>query len=86
MSRMMPKPCTHEVGETIGKLCVGGDWASAHGDFAGLRYVARQLADYAPEPIHGELVELAAACTTDPDRAALLWSRVKSQVSCEADA
>ena len=80
MTPMTPIPCTAEVSETIGKLCVGGDWACVHGDFSGLRHVAQQLADFAPEPIHCELAELAAACSTDPDRAAALWDRLKNQL------
>jgi hypothetical protein len=84
MTPMTPQPCTAEVSETVGKLCVGGDWACAHGDFAGLRQIVRQLADYAPEPIHCELVELASACSADPDRAALLWQRLKDLLYREA--
>jgi hypothetical protein len=86
MTPMTPIRCTTEVSETIGKLCVGGDWACAHGDFSGLRQVARELADYAPEPIHCELVELASACTADPDRAAALWQRLKDQLYREVRA
>jgi hypothetical protein len=81
---MAPLPCTSEVSQTIGKLCVGGDWACAHGDFAGLRQVARELADHALEPIHCELVELASACNSDPDRAAALWQELKNQLYREA--
>lgn len=81
---MMPIQCTTDLTETIGKLCVGGDWACAHGDFSGLRHVAQQLAAYAPETIQCELAELATACTTDPDRAAALWDRLKNQVYREA--
>ena len=78
---MVPMPSTtREVTATIGKLCIGGDWACAHGDFSGLRYVAQQLADYAPEPTHCELQELAGACSSDPDRAAALWERLKSRL------
>lgn len=77
----MPTPPTSKVvRQTIGKLCVGGDWACAHGDFSGLRHVAQQLASYAPEPIHCELTELAAACATDPDHAVQLWDRLKNQL------
>ena len=86
MMPMTPMSCTPEISETIGKLCVGGDWACAHGDFAGLRHVAQQLADYAPEPIHCELARLAAACISEPRRAAALWDRLKNQLYCEASA
>jgi hypothetical protein len=61
----------------IGELCVGGDWACAHGDLAGLRHVALQLATFANEPMHDTLLELADACTEDPERATALWADVK---------
>jgi hypothetical protein len=78
---MTPLPSTtRDASEAIGKLCVGGDWACAHGDFGGLRYIAEQLADFAPEPIHCELAALASACATDPDRASALWDRLKNQL------
>jgi hypothetical protein len=80
MTTMPPTPCTAEVNETIGKLCVGGDWACAHGDFSGLRYVARRLASNAPERIQGQLAELIAACSAAPERAAVLWASTKSQL------
>jgi hypothetical protein len=81
---MTSTPCTAEVSQTIGKLCVGGDWACAHGDFSGLRHVALQLADYAPEPIHCELAALATACSADPERAASIWDRLKPRLYREA--
>lgn len=86
MTPMTPIPDTTNVCATIGKLCVGGDWASAHGDFSGLRNVAQQLAGYAPEPLHCALTELAAACCADPERAALLWNELKTQLYREARA
>jgi hypothetical protein len=64
----------------IGKLCVGGDWACAHGDLAGLRQVALQLAAFAQEPLHCELAELADACRRDPDRAGRLWAELKDKL------
>jgi hypothetical protein len=81
---MTSTPCTAEVSKTIGKLCVGGDWACAHGDFSALRYVALQLADYSPEPIHCELAALATACGEDPERAATLWDLLKPRLYREA--
>lgn len=78
---MTPVPSTTpQTSSAIGKLCVGGDWACAHGDLGGLRYVARQLADYVPEPMHCELDALATACAADPDRAIALWARLKSRL------
>ena len=65
---------------TIGKLCVGGDWACAHGDPAGLRYVAQRLAVYSQEPLHCELLALAEACYSDPDRAVVLWPQIRDKL------
>ena len=64
----------------VGHLCVGADWACAHGDLAALRYVAQRLADEASEPLHGELLALADACYADPDHAVEAWTRVKDQL------
>lgn len=78
-------PIRHTHG-TIGRLCVGGDWACANGDLGGLRDVAKRLAAFAPEPIHRELVALAAACVADPDRAVAIWTRVKVRLHREVGA
>ena len=64
----------------IGKLCVGGDWACAHGDLEALGNIAVQLADYTYEPLHYQLVALSALCHSDPDRVSAAWIRLKSQV------
>lgn len=64
----------------IGVLCVGGDWACAHGDFAALRNVAQRLAARTPEPLHCDLVELANACASDPHRASVLWDQLKPRL------
>jgi hypothetical protein len=64
----------------IGELCVGGDWACAHGDFAALRDVAHRLSSFTREPVHCALVELADACLGDPARASELWCQVKETV------
>ena len=77
----MPTPSEpSSVSHEIGKLCVGGDWACAHGDLEALRYVAQCLAVYAHEPVHCELLELAATCTYDPDHAVELWIRLKEEL------
>jgi hypothetical protein len=78
MTPMTSSSATSQV--TVGKLCVGGDWACAHGDFGGLRHVAQQLAKYAPEALHGTLRELAATCGSHPDRAVELWCRLKDRI------
>jgi len=71
-----PQPVSHEVG----RLCIGGDWACAHGDLEALRHVAQCLAAFAHEPMHCELFELAEACTYAPDHAVDLWVRIKGQL------
>jgi len=67
----------HAAAQSIGKLCVGGDWACAHGDYAALRDIALRLSALAPEPMHCTLLELADACFVDSDRASQLWSTCK---------
>lgn len=62
---------------TIGELCVGGDWACANGDLETLGHLARELARYAREPLHCELVVLADMCRDDPDQAVSTWMRLK---------
>lgn len=64
----------------IGELCVGGDWACAHGDLEALHYVAQNLADCAPKSLHDELIALAKACYRDPDRAVKAWCQVKKKI------
>ena len=84
---MTPEPSTtSDASHAIGKLCVGGDWACANGDLNSLRYVAQQLADYVPEPIHCELAALVTACETDPDRAVALWTSLKNRLYQEVHA
>jgi hypothetical protein len=65
---------------TTGQLCVGGDWACAHGDFGALRSIAEELATRMPEPTHCRLVGLADTCLADPRRAAELWFELKPLV------
>lgn len=78
---MTPEPSTTpKTRKAIGKLCVGGDWACAHGDLGGLCDVARQLEDYVSEPVHCELEALAAACAAEPDRAVALWVALKDRI------
>jgi hypothetical protein len=71
---MRPLPITNSPYD-VGALCVGGDWACAHGDFGALRAVALRLHGYLPT--HHELIACADACHANPDRAALLWDRFK---------
>jgi hypothetical protein len=77
----MPRgPTPKERAFTIGELCVGGDWACAHGDLAGLRHIAKQLAEQLREPMHCDLVILADSCYGDPDQAVARWMALKDQL------
>ena len=66
--------------QTIAVLCIGGDWACAHGDFAGLRDVARKLGAYLPAAIQPELTAVVEACRRDIDHASELWLRARNAV------
>jgi hypothetical protein len=77
----MPTPSEPQAtARAIGKLCVGGDWACAHGDLSALRYVAQCLAVHAREPLHCELLSLAEACSSDPDHAVERWTVLKNEL------
>ena len=65
---------------SVGELCIGGDWAWAHGDFGALRYIAQQLAIGFGEPIHCDLTKLADLCLCDLDAAGTLWAQLKDQL------
>ncbi len=82
---MQTRPLTREIAHTTGELCVGGDWACAHGDVSALRNIALQLAVSVPEPLHCRLVKLAEACHSDPERAAELWSQLKQHLYQSAE-
>lgn len=65
----------------LGQLRLGGDWALAHGDLAGLRGVASRLLQVADPPLRDDLRHIVDACVTDPDRAILLWSDIRSRLT-----
>jgi len=65
---------------SIGKLCVGGDWAWAHGDVSALRHIAQQLAVRFGEPTHCDLMNLAELCLHDLDAAGALWAGLKARL------
>ncbi len=64
----------------IGELCLGGDWACAHGDFAALRDVVERLSELEHEPLHCELRTIAEACAANPDVAAKLWASIRDRL------
>lgn len=76
---MTPAPDnSHATRHAISELRMIGDWACAHGDFSVLRQVARRLTGCLPERVHGDLGELAESCLGDPERAAVLWQRLRT--------
>lgn len=81
MAPTLRSPAGRLDARQLGILRVGGDWACAHGDFAALRDVARQLAVVAREPLHGELEVLVTACLARPQRAAELWRELRDRLS-----
>jgi hypothetical protein len=70
----------HDPPHAISALCLGGEWAMAHGDFAGLRDVARRLEQYVPEVLD-ELQALETACQKDIDRASEIWVHVERRIT-----
>ncbi len=66
---------------SVGQLCIGGDWACAHGDFETLQFVARSLAELAPERVRKEVADLAQRCVADPEHAAEAWVDLKARVA-----
>ena len=71
---------TRAAPHPLGTLCVGGDWARAHGDFETLRCIAQQLAGGVAEPLHCDLMELADLCLYDLDTASASWDLVKHRL------
>jgi hypothetical protein len=65
---------------TIGKLCLGGDWACANGDLEALGDIAARLGGYTVEPLSSELTALATLCHDHPDHATAVWVRLRSRV------
>jgi hypothetical protein len=70
----------HDAPHVISALCLGGEWAMAHGDFAGLRDVARRLEQYVPEVLD-ELHELETACQKDIEHASEIWVHVERRIT-----
>ena len=76
VARHSPDPITR----TIGKLCLGGDWACANGDLEALGDIAHRLVVCTPEPLHDELTGLSGLCRSDPDHATAAWVELKSRI------
>lgn len=74
---MCPETIKADPVRAVGDLLVGGDWASAHGDFGTLRHVAGLLADRVPESLRCECREICACCHTDPDAASARWGHLR---------
>lgn len=77
--REQPKPTI--ASSSVGQLCIGGDWACAHGDFETLQFVARRIADLTPEPQRREIADLAHRCAADPEHAVEAWVDLKRRVA-----
>jgi len=71
---------TDPAARAIGTLCVGGDWACAHGDLEALGDVAARLAAYVREALHGDLVALSTLVRRDPDRATAFWVQLRESL------
>jgi hypothetical protein len=65
---------------TVGKLCVGGDWACANGDLGTLGDIASRLVTCVPEPLRCELSNLSEMCRKHPDEATSAWVQIKRRV------
>ena len=61
----------------VGKLCVGGDWACANGDFETLSHIAARLAEHAVDPLHRQLISFVDVCRYDPEHAVATWMQLK---------
>lgn len=69
---------------SLGQLFIGGDWASAHGDFETLEYIARSIAELTPEPMRQRVTVLARRCAQDPEHAVDAWVALKDHVACSS--
>lgn len=66
----------------VGELCLGADWACAHGDLETLGHVAGRLAVLLREhpTLHAELLDLERKCYLDAEGAMRAWMSVKRHV------
>jgi len=64
-------------------LLFGGDWACAHGDPAGLAYVAHQLERHVVASRSLQLQSLATLCLVDYARACELWPPLRHALVAE---
>ena len=64
----------------VRELCFGGDWACADGNLGTLGFVARQLSEYAAEPLQTKFLVLAELCREGPDHAIAVWLHLKDEL------
>lgn len=64
----------------ICRLCLGGDWACAHGDLAALADIAARLVTCSPEALRGEIAGLSSLCSGDLSRASAAWLKLRNRV------
>lgn len=70
---------------SISTLCMGGEWACAHGDVAGLRDVVHRLEAFVPASVRAELRAVAEACRHDAEHASALWVVAERHVMGHGD-
>lgn len=67
----------------FGELYVEGDQACERGDLGELVRTAQHLVEHVAEPLHCELVALAAQCA-DRERATVAWAELKQRLQGQA--
>lgn len=77
---MHPAPITRARRHDLGVLLVGGDWACAHGDLAGLAEVAKRLGSLTKGEIRTEAFTLARLCVADHQLAAGRWFELRTRM------
>jgi hypothetical protein len=77
---MRASPKTHARRHELGILFVGGDWACAHGDLAGLADVAKRLGACTDGPIRAEALAVARLCYGDQANAVKRWLDLRTRM------
>lgn len=75
-------PLAHARRHELGVLLIGGDWACAHGDLAGLVDVARRLGEPTMGAARTHALEVAPLCLLDHEheRAIRKWVWLRAQL------
>ena len=72
------QPTSH-IARRVGELCLGGDWACAHGDVESLGFIVEELAGLIAGPGDCALGEVVQQCRHDPEAATARWAEVKDR-------